>query len=211
MTSEPPPADPRSAPGRRRLLDAARRLFDEHGLHGVSARAIAQAAGHRNVAAVNYHFGDLDGLLLALVTEHADAIDAARHRRLDELEAAGPVTTRQAVEVIVGPLVDLLGDAQGRQYLRLLNQLASHPVHADEVNVAFAGGLVRAAAHMTPLTAQLPDDVRPHRVQDLIGLVLFSLARQARLIDHAAPPVPPLPTAAYTAELIRAVETQLRP
>ncbi|MEO6512386.1 MAG: TetR family transcriptional regulator [Nocardioides sp.] len=44
-------SDPRQ--GRRRLVDAARRLFDEHGVHGVSARAISQAAGHRNVAAVN--------------------------------------------------------------------------------------------------------------------------------------------------------------
>ena len=113
--------------------------------------------------------------------------------------------------MIIGPLVDLLGDPQGRQYLRLINQLANHPVHADEVNVTFAGGLIRAAAHMAPLTAQLPDDLRPHRVQNLIGLVLFSLARQARLIDNEAPSVPPLPPAAFTEELIRAVEMQLRP
>lgn len=210
MTSAPPPVDPVSGPGRRRLLDSARRLFDEHGVHGVSARAIAQAAGHRNVAAVNYHFGDLDGLLRVLVTEHAEAIDVARHRLLDEVEAGGPVTPQQAIRVIIDPLVDLLGDPQGRQYLRLINQLANHPEHADEVNLSFASGLVRATAYLAPLTQLIPDDLRPHRGQNLIGLVLFSLARQARLVDLAAPLVPPLPTDVFAAELLRAVETQLR-
>ncbi len=57
---------------------------------------------------------------------------------------------------------------------------------------------------------QLPEDVRPHRVQNLIGLVLFSLARQARLIDNEAPLVPPLATDAFAEELLRTVETQLR-
>ena len=106
--------------------------------------------------------------------------------------------------------MDLLADAQRRQYLRLINQLANHPVHAEEVKVAFAGGLVRAAAHIAPLMMQVPEDVRPHREQNLIGLVLFSLARQARLLDLEAPLVPPLPTDAFAEELLRAVETQLR-
>jgi hypothetical protein len=129
---------------------------------------------------------------------------------LDELESAGSVSPQQGIHVIIDPLVDLLADAQGRQYLRLINQLANHPVHADQVTVAFAGGLVRAAAHIAPLMVQVPEDVRPHRVQNLIGLVLFSLARQARLIDDEASLVQPLPTDAFSEELRRSVETQLR-
>ncbi|MEO6512387.1 MAG: hypothetical protein ABIO16_15425 [Nocardioides sp.] len=112
--------------------------------------------------------------------------------------------------MIIAPLVDLLESIEGRQYLRLINQLANHPEYADEATIDFATGLVRAAAHMEPVSSLMPADRRPHRVQNTIGLVLFSLARQARLIDATAPLVPPLDTAAFTDELTTAVQAQLR-
>lgn len=214
MPQLPPGPDPVSGHGRRRLLDAARQLFDEQGVHGVSARVVAQAAGHRNVAAVNYHFGDLHGLLLAVVREHAEGVDAARNALLDELEQQGPLTPHDAIAAVVRPLVDLLDDADGRRYLRLLNQLANHPEFHDEVNVEFAGSLQRAAAHVAPLLESLPENRRTYRIQNTIGLLLYSLASQARLRDiaggDAAPAVPALPADEVTVELVTLIEAQLR-
>jgi TetR/AcrR family transcriptional regulator, regulator of cefoperazone and chloramphenicol sensitivity len=46
---------------RERLLKAAERLFAERGFKKVTVRDICRAA-RANVAAVNYHFGDKDGL-----------------------------------------------------------------------------------------------------------------------------------------------------
>jgi len=46
---------------RARLLKAAGRLFAERGFKKVTVRDICRAA-RANVAAVNYHFGDKDGL-----------------------------------------------------------------------------------------------------------------------------------------------------
>jgi AcrR family transcriptional regulator len=203
-----------SGHGRRRLLDAARRLFDEQGVHGVSARAVAQAAGHRNVAAVNYHFGDLHGLLLAVVREHAEGVDATRNALLDELEERGPLTPHDAIGAAVRPLVDLLDDPDGRRYLRLINQLANHPEFRDEVNVQFAGSLQRAAAYVAPLLESLPENRRAHRIQSITGFLLYSLASQARLRDitggDQAPAMPPLPADEVTEELVTLVEAQLR-
>src|SRR5947207_8147090 len=51
---------------RARLLNAAARLFAEHGFAGVTVRDICRKA-RANVAAVNYHFGGKDGLYTAVM------------------------------------------------------------------------------------------------------------------------------------------------
>jgi AcrR family transcriptional regulator len=51
----------RSATTATRLLDAAERLFGEHGYNGVGLRALAGAA-HVNLAATTYHFGSKKAL-----------------------------------------------------------------------------------------------------------------------------------------------------
>lgn len=68
------------ADGRQALLDAAERLFAEHGIHPVSDRQIAEAAGNSNHSAVRYHFGGRPGLLQALVERHQQAVEPERQR-----------------------------------------------------------------------------------------------------------------------------------
>lgn len=58
---------------RRRLLDAATRLFAERGFRHVTVRAICRDA-RANVAAVNYHFRDKAGLYREVVEEAARVV-----------------------------------------------------------------------------------------------------------------------------------------
>ena len=44
-----------------RLLREAERLFARRGLYQVTVREITEAAGQRNVSALNYHFGSREG------------------------------------------------------------------------------------------------------------------------------------------------------
>ena len=53
--------------GREALIEAARALFAERGIEGVSIRELGRAAEQRNNNAVQYHFGDRGALLLAVL------------------------------------------------------------------------------------------------------------------------------------------------
>ena len=54
---------------RQRLIEAAQRLFADHGFEDVSVRDICKEAG-ANVAAVNYYFRDKWGLYLEIIRTH---------------------------------------------------------------------------------------------------------------------------------------------
>src|SRR5437764_15404985 len=55
-------------PTKTRLLEAAGEEFAERGYEGATIAAICQRAG-ANIAAVNYHFGDKEGLYTQAVIE----------------------------------------------------------------------------------------------------------------------------------------------
>jgi AcrR family transcriptional regulator len=75
---------------KEKILDAAEELFAEQGFLNTSLRAITQQAGV-NLAAVNYHFGSKDALLLAVFERFVAPMNESRLALLDEAEAtAGP-------------------------------------------------------------------------------------------------------------------------
>jgi AcrR family transcriptional regulator len=70
---------------KRRLLEAATRLFAEHGFDRVSVRDITKAC-EANIAAVNYHFGSREDLLATVLLQHAAPILEERLARFEVLE-----------------------------------------------------------------------------------------------------------------------------
>ncbi len=81
---------------RNRILDAADRLFAEHGFERTSMRLLTREAGV-NLAAVNYHFGSKLALLHGAVSRHVQAINAERLMRLEKLEAEPATLTVESV------------------------------------------------------------------------------------------------------------------
>ena len=76
---------------KKRILDTAEGLFAEHGFPATSMRDITNAAGV-NLAAINYHFGSKESLLIAVLQRRTLPINIARLSRLDALEAAAAGT-----------------------------------------------------------------------------------------------------------------------
>jgi AcrR family transcriptional regulator len=107
------------------LIAAAEELFARRGIDGVSLREINRLSGQRNTTSLQYHFGDRQGLLRAIMFKHSQEIDAVRHGLLDEYEAAGDSDIRRLSAAFVLPLVDKLHDACGRNYLRIAAELVN--------------------------------------------------------------------------------------
>lgn len=92
-----PRLSPRGDETRTLILDTAEAMFVEHGFSGVTMRALTARAGV-NLAAVNYHFGSKDQLLLEVFRRGSGSINRERARLLREArtEAGGkalPVRT----------------------------------------------------------------------------------------------------------------------
>src|SRR5689334_19919887 len=116
----------------RQLIRAAEDLFATRGIDAVSLREITSAAGVRNATALQYHFGDREGLLKAVLRKHYDDVEARRHALLDAYEAngasQGPEALRTLVAAFVAPAASKLADPDGgRAFLRIMAQLVNRP------------------------------------------------------------------------------------
>jgi AcrR family transcriptional regulator len=177
----PPSADAT----RRRLVDAAEALFAERGIDVVSLREITTAAGVRNSTALQYHFGDRDGLVRAVLRKHYAEVESRRHALLDDYEATPGAELRALTAAYVRPLASKLADpGGGRDYLRILGQLGSRP-EAPAPREARADAPDSTNRWRGLVGERLPDIAveRLHRRWIAIRVTLVELARRA-----AAPP-----------------------
>src|SRR3954453_20646571 len=103
---------------RSRLLQAGEHRFARDGVAGARLSDVVRDAGQANDSAVGYHFGSRQGLLEAIVAQHVAAMD---EQRAVPARSAG---LRQLVDALVRPTADLLGTEEGRDFLRIMEQLA---------------------------------------------------------------------------------------
>src|SRR3954452_7097360 len=111
---------------RRHLVRVAERLFAEHGVDGVSIRAI-NAAADLGAASIHYHFGSKEKLIEAVVDEHGAWVSARVQARAAEL-AARPEPPRgvELVQAIAVPYLELLERerVRGLRWVKINAQLA---------------------------------------------------------------------------------------
>ncbi|NUP32378.1 MAG: helix-turn-helix transcriptional regulator [Streptomycetaceae bacterium] len=167
------------------MVLAAERLFARFGVDGVSLRQIGAAAGQRNVAAAQYHFGDKQTLLQAIYDFRLAAIDARRRELLDAVRASGSAgDVRALVEVLVVPLAEQAA-APGSHYVRFLNRMCDHQGRAllplsevGPVNSALeVGHLILDALGGAAGGNPLRDDPRARQRGELAGrLIIAGLA-----------------------------------
>ncbi len=112
---------------KRKLLDAAEKLFADKGFEAVSVRDITQLA-KTNVAAVNYHFGSRDGLLTLVMMRYMLPVTEERLLRLEVIEKkwfgkAAPL--EEIIDALVRPLATqvMKSDLSERLFYKLMGRI----------------------------------------------------------------------------------------
>jgi AcrR family transcriptional regulator len=115
----------------QRILDAAEQLFMQHGFEGTSMRMVTSEAGV-NLAAVNYHFGNKEELMQAVLRRRLEVINRERMRALDEAEAKAngrPLKPSVIIDCFFGTLLRVAADqtSGGGTFLKLLGRTITEP------------------------------------------------------------------------------------
>lgn len=83
-----------------RLLDAAERLFCEHGFNGTSVRDLTKAADC-NVAAVNYHFGNKENLYEQMFRRHLREVFEEHKQNIERVMDGTETSLERFLESLV--------------------------------------------------------------------------------------------------------------
>lgn len=112
---------------RARLLDAAREVFAEYGFQGATVREICRRA-EANVAAVNYHFGSKDGLLV-------EALNFSRLKALQVANAKASKSPKTRLRLFIHDfMLMLLGETNASEQCQIMaRELADPTPVLDEI------------------------------------------------------------------------------
>lgn len=110
-----------SAQTRDTLINCAQHLYATRSIDDVSLNEITAAAGQKNRNALQYHFGNRDGLLQAIIDRHAEQVYARRHAILQSQKIPTPAAVAMA---LVKPLTDYIAEnPEGEDYVMIVPQL----------------------------------------------------------------------------------------
>jgi AcrR family transcriptional regulator len=169
------------SPTKQIILTTAESLFAERGIDAVSTRQISLAAGQRNNYALQYHFGDRDTLIAAILAARAVPINSRRLELLKEIEDQQLTQHLPSlVHVLVSPMVEhAILDSQS-YYLRFLAQAYAYR-HGDALFFDFAPelreGFTKTVRYMRKILQALPRPLREARLSLLGGQIIQAAAQ----------------------------------
>ena len=145
------------------LMDAAESLIAEHDSYAVPLREIVKRAGQKNESALQYHFGNLQGLVSAInerrwleARENGEMLSALLQKRIPAddprtlLVDGLPELARQRIDVAT-PL-----------HSNFFPRTRENPFSAIEIANQFGGAERRATRHLRAALSHLDDDTFRH-------------------------------------------------
>ena len=164
---------------RQRILDTAERLFADEGFHATTLRRITREAGV-NLAAVNYHHGSKDALILAVFQRRLDELNSDRLARLEAvLRRRDPPWLEDVLEAFIYPalLLSTQSSGDGGRFMRLL--MRAWAENATQLH----GKIARQYSHVMRTFADAvskalgtpPDNLR-QQLDFLIGALTYTMA-----------------------------------
>jgi AcrR family transcriptional regulator len=181
------PATARGEKTREHLLDVAEELFGARGVESVSLSEIRVASGARNTAAIQFHFGNREGLLEALKERHMAVIAALQHALYAETVATGRADdVRSLVEVLVRPVADYLtrGPSE-RSWVKIMAELGQLPeLRLGEMTLAAPAAAQEAGGLLYQLlTREMSSELATERLVALALIAVHLCANRARIAD----------------------------
>ncbi|MCW5570964.1 MAG: TetR/AcrR family transcriptional regulator [Steroidobacteraceae bacterium] len=189
---------PRAAPTRRsletraRLIAVAERLLAARSIEGVSLNEISKAAGQRNSNVCQYHFGNKQGLLQAILNKHVPGIATEREALLAALGRPGRrAQLRGLVRAFVRPVAAKLHDPDGGpEFIRInaqlvaLHTLSVQGVPASPLRLARADRFSRALSRALRARG-VPERLVQQRLLLAAVLVFHGLDDHSRMLEAA--------------------------
>lgn len=193
---------------RQLLVDAALRAFAEHGVHNASLLEITRQAGQRNRGAVHYHFGSREGLIAAVLEQHADDIGRREVELLDLARQQPADDVASVVEAIVRPVTEVSEMGwRGRCYIVIVGELVQQDITplGPDVQAAFARtggyelfGLMRE--RLAPMA--MDQSLENERLALMTAFVMHSVAARARAGELPPSGREELPTERFVQNLV---------
>lgn len=192
QTATPPSeadARPRGrSDSRERIIDAAERLFADHGYAGCSFRMISKASGI-NQGLLHYHFASKQNLFSEIFLRYAGKVTERRMALLDAAETAagdGPVAIETVVRCFVEPPLRLLQTGpSGQAGVRIHSQLRHEPSSfaLDLRRRAFGRSTRRFVHAMRLACPHLAAETVYWRFNFMVGCYLVVVSQSGRIED----------------------------
>ncbi|HLU76739.1 MAG TPA: TetR family transcriptional regulator [Burkholderiales bacterium] len=164
---------------RERIIQAAERLFLEHGFDGTSLRLVTSLAGV-NLGAVNYHFGGKDALFEAMLARRFDSLHAERLALLDAYQAEGRTPScEQLLTALFKPALARAREADADcDFLRLLGRayIDPSPVLRKLLAERYAPTIARFKEAFAAALPQLSRQELSWRLHFMMGALAYTLA-----------------------------------
>jgi AcrR family transcriptional regulator len=155
-------------PTKKRILDAAERLFADDGFQSTSLRGLT-AEARVNLAAVNYHFGSKEALLQAVLERRLVPLNKAQRNRLEKVRknaqaASVRPSVRGALHAFFGPMISLRDSGPAAEdFIRLLGQ------SLGEQSETIRGTLLRHIGPVQILLFDILAEALPHMSHDCLS------------------------------------------
>jgi len=177
---------------RERLILEAERLFGEHGIDGVTMRMVCDAADQKFAGSVQYHFGDLAGLLYALFEYREEQLQPQRKALLDEGDSQGLLSdVRYLLRILFEPNFRMYADHGIISYIRVhAAYLATHrprgvPHPVDRGSPATAA-MQKAMELLNVRLSALGPNLSALRLESIGGMFLHGITEYAVEPSRAA-------------------------
>jgi AcrR family transcriptional regulator len=169
---------------RNNLMRAAEQLIARQGLENVTNRAITEAAGQKNESALQYHFGNRDGLIEAIHRERNAQIQKKRTELLDGLLEREPQPgLREVCALMVEPAFLLARSDRGfRHYVTGFGrEIALTDMPPSEYLLArHQRGTRQTQILLRAALSHLDDDLFQHRFDSAARFAGLSMSGHAR-------------------------------